>query len=106
MEKKIFTPKNRPWFDFNETRGLMSTTRMINLISLESEQQLKEYSRQFLMLLNLQAQMSSTLICGNLDGAFVKFGNTSGVFKRLKDDVPQAISIHYIAHYILHLKPH
>lgn len=53
MEKKIFTPKNRPWFDFNETRGLMSTTRMINLISLESEQQLKEYSRQFLMLLNL-----------------------------------------------------
>jgi hypothetical protein len=42
--------------------------------------------------------MRSKLICSNFDGASVKFGNTSGVFKRLKDVVPQAIGIHYIAH--------
>ena len=56
--------------------------------------------------------MRSKLICGNFDGASVKFGNTSGVLKRLKDEVPQAIGIHYIAHkfeladYFLHLRPH
>ena len=31
MEKEIFTPMedNRQWLDFNETSGLMSSTRMI-----------------------------------------------------------------------------
>jgi len=34
------------------------------------------------------------LICGNFDGASVNFGNKSGVFKNVKDEVPQAIGIH------------
>jgi hypothetical protein len=59
------------------------------------------------------------LICGNFDGASVNFGNKSGVFKRLSDEVPQAIGIHCIAQKLelavmqiklfptcLHLKPH
>ena len=34
----------------------------------------------------------------NFDGASVNFGNKAGVFKKLKDEVPQAIGIHCIAH--------
>jgi hypothetical protein len=54
---------------------------MINLISLESQQQLKKYSNNF------DAFKVVWLICGNFDGASVNFGNKSGVFKNVKDEV-------------------
>ncbi|XP_076099754.1 zinc finger protein 862-like [Mytilus galloprovincialis] len=84
----------------------MPTTKMINLMSLESATAEGIFNAIFNALkivgLNEEKIRHDTpgpkLICGNFDGASVNFGNKSGVFKRLKDEVPQAIGIHCIAH--------
>lgn len=84
----------------------MPTTKMINLISLESATAEGIFNAIFNALnivgLNEENIRHDTpgpkLICGNFDGTSVNFGNKCGVFKRLKDEVPQAIGIHCIAH--------